>query len=298
MRLPYAHRIKLVPYNNFYGVNAIKVDLHCHSTISDGVLSPAQVARRAHANGVQLWALTDHDEVDGLDEAQATARGLGMAFIPGIEISVTWSGQTVHVVGLNIDRHNQALKDGLTNVRAGREGRARKMADKLAGLGISGAYEGALAYAANSAMVSRTHFARYIVAHGYCKNLQEVFDRYLGDGKPGNVPVQWSSLAQAVEWILGAGGRAVIAHPGRYKYSAMQFDALFENFKDLGGTAIEVITGSHTVSQYDEYTKVAKRYGFMASCGSDFHSPTEARLDLGDLPPLPANLTPVWHDWV
>ncbi len=285
-------------YNSFYGANAIKVDLHSHSTISDGVLPPAQVAQRAHANGVQLWALTDHDELDGLDEAETTARGLGMGFIPGIEISVTWSGQTVHVVGLNVDRHNQALNTGLSAVRAGREGRARKMADKLASLGIPNAYEGALSYAANSAMVSRTHFARYIVAQGHCDSLQAVFDRYLGDGKPGNVAVQWSSLEHAVGWILGAGGRAVIAHPGRYKYSAMQFDALFEDFKGLGGQAIEVVTGSHTVSQYDEYAKVAKRYGFMASCGSDFHSPKEARLDLGELPPLPSGLTPVWHDWV
>lgn len=259
---------------------------------------PAKVAQRAHANGVQLWALTDHDELNGLDQAEAAAQELGMGFIPGIEISVTWSGQTVHVVGLNIDRHYPALAAGLADVRQGREGRARQMADKLASLGIEGAYEGALAYAANSAMVSRTHFARYIVAHGYCNSLQEVFDRYLGDGKPGNVRVQWSSLEHAVGWILGAGGRAVIAHPGRYKYTAMQFDALFENFKDLGGQAIEVVTGSHTVSQYEEYAKVAKRYGFMASCGSDFHSPTEARLDLGKLPPLPSGLTPVWHDWV
>lgn len=290
--------IRSRPYKRFYGADAIKVDLHSHSTISDGVLAPDEVARRAHANGVQLWALTDHDELGGLDLAQATAASAGMGFVPGIEISVTWSGQTVHVVGLNIDRGNPALNHGLDQIRAGREGRARQIADKLATMGISGAYEGALAYAANPVMVSRTHFARFLVAHGYCDNMQMVFDRYLGDGKPGNVAGQWSSLEGAVGWILGAGGRAVIAHPGRYKYTTMQFDALFDQFKDLGGSAIEVITGSHTVKQYEEYAKVARRYGFMASCGSDFHSPTEARLDLGELPPLPSDITPVWHDWI
>ncbi len=245
-----------------------------------------------------MWALTDHDELGGLDLAQATAASVGMGFVPGIEISVTWSGQTVHVVGLNIDRDNAALNQGLDQIRAGREGRARQIADKLATMGISGAYEGALAYAANPVMVSRTHFARFLVAQGYCDNMQMVFDRYLGDGKPGNVAGQWSNLEQAVGWILGAGGRAVIAHPGRYKYTAMQFDALFDQFKDLGGTAIEVITGSHTVKQYEEYAKVARRYDFMASCGSDFHSPIEARLDLGELPSLPSDITPVWHDWI
>lgn len=165
-------------------------------------------------------------------------------------------------------------------------------------MGVPDSYEGALPYAANPALISRTHFARFLIEKGYCKNMQMVFDTYLGENKPGNVPVHWSSLEQAVGWIRGAGGRAAIAHPGRYSYSSMQFDALFEQFKDLGGAAIEVITGSHTPDQYVEYAGVARRYGFMASCGSDFHSLKEARLDLGDLPPLPSDLTPVWHDWI
>lgn len=253
---------------------------------------------RAHANGVQLWALTDHDELSGLPEARRVAEAAGMQFIPGVEISVTWSKQTVHILGLGIDELDTELNAGLVGICKGRSVRAHEMADRFTALGVPDSYEGALAYAANPALISRTHFARFLVERGYCKNMQMVFDKYLGENKPANVPVYWSKLEEAVGWILGAGGRAVIAHPGRYGYSPMQFDALFEQFKDLGGSAIEVITGSHTFDQYAEYAAVARRYGFMASCGSDFHSPKEARLDLGELPPLPSDLTPVWHDWI
>lgn len=221
-----------------------------------------------------------------------------MFFVPGVEISVTWAKQTVHVLGLGINELDDTLNAGLAGIRGGRMVRAREMADRLAAMGVPGSYEGALPYAANPELISRTHFARFLIEQGYCKNMQMVFDKYLGENKAANVQVHWSTLEQAVGWIRGAGGRAAIAHPGRYGYSPMQFDALFEQFKDLGGAAIEVITGSHTPDQYVEYAGVARRYGFMASCGSDFHSPTEAKLDLGELPPLPADLTPVWHDWI
>ncbi len=276
----------------------IKVDLHCHSTISDGVLAPAQLAARAHANGVQLWALTDHDEVSGLASARAEAKSLGMSFVCGVEISVTWAKHTVHVLGLGINELDTGLLAGLAGIREGRSVRAHEMADRLTSLGVPHSYEGAVAFASNPALISRTHFARFLVEHGYCKNMQAVFDKYLGENKPANVQVQWSTLDDAVGWIIGAGGRAAIAHPGRYNLSPLQFDALFEQFKSLGGTGIEVITGSHTPDQYVEYAKVAKHYGFMASCGSDFHSPKETRLDLGDLPPLPSGLKPIWHDWI
>lgn len=283
---------------NFLKGFRIKVDLHCHSTFSDGVLAPAQLAARAHANGVQVWALTDHDELSGLADARSIAEATGIRFIPGVEISVTWAKQTVHVLGLAIDELDTELNAGLAEIRKGRLLRAREMADRLTALGIPDSYEGALKFAANPLLISRTHFARFLVENGYCKNMQMVFDKYLGENKPANVPVHWSTLEEAVGWIIGAGGRAVIAHPGRYAYSPMQFDALFEQFKDIGGEAIEVITGSHTLEQYVEYAGVARRYGFMASCGSDFHSPKEARIDLGNLPPLPSDLTPVWHDWI
>ncbi|HEY5800169.1 MAG TPA: 3',5'-nucleoside bisphosphate phosphatase [Burkholderiaceae bacterium] len=272
-------------------------DLHCHSTISDGDLTPEQVAARAHANGVDVWALTDHDEIDGIARARATCGQLGMRFVPGVEISVTWAGETLHMVGLQIDETNAALRDGLRHTRGGREQRARDIGHQLALAGIPDAYEGALRFVGNPDLISRTHFARFLVEIGACRDVQDVFRNYLTEGKPGYVPHRWARLADAVQWVLGAGGVAVIAHPGRYKYTALQFGALFDEFKQLGGTAIEVVTGSHTPEQYAEYAQVARRYGFLASRGSDFHSPRESRIDFGVLPPLPAGLTPVWHDW-
>jgi len=276
----------------------LSVDLHCHSTASDGMLSPAQVAQRAHANGVQLWALTDHDTLSGLPQAQETAQMLGLRFIPGVEVSVTWSGRTVHIVGLGVNPDHAPLRDGLEHVRRGRTARAQAMADKLAEHGMPGAYAGALRHAGDPALISRTHLARFLVEAGYCKHIKVVFQRYLADDGPCYVPMQWATLGEAVDWIVGAGGKAIVAHPGRYAFSDLQFDALFDTFRDLGGVGIEVVTGSHSPAQYREYATVAKRYDFQASCGSDFHGTGESRLDLGRLPPLPAGLTPVWHDWL
>ena len=275
----------------------LNIDLHCHSNISDGMLSPAAVAARAHNNGVQVWALTDHDEIDGIAEARAAAQELGMVYVPGVEISITWAGQTVHIVGLQIDETNQALVQGLATTRSGRERRAHDMADQLAVVGIPDAFEGALHFVGNPDLISRTHFARYIVDLGVCADISEVFRKYLTEGNPGFVPHRWATLEQAVTWICGAGGTAIVAHPGRYNFSDLAFDALFDEFKQLGGTAIEVITGSHTIDQYSQYAKVANNYGFLASRGSDFHGPGESRIDLGALPPLPASVTPVWHNW-
>ncbi|SMP70643.1 3',5'-nucleoside bisphosphate phosphatase [Noviherbaspirillum suwonense] len=272
-------------------------DLHCHSNVSDGLLAPATVAARAKARGVDVWALTDHDEVSGIPEARAAAAALDLPFVPGVEISITWAGQTVHIVGLRIDERNEELLRGLASTRSGRELRAREMAEQLAAAGIPDAFEGALRYAGNPDLISRTHFARYIIDRGVCHDVPAVFRNYLIEGKPGYVPHRWATLAQAVGWITGAGGVAIIAHPGRYKFDAMAYDALFEEFRRLGGVAIEVVTGSHTPDQYGEYAKVAQRYGFLASRGSDFHGPGESRIDLGELPALPASVTPVWHDW-
>ncbi len=273
------------------------IDLHCHSTVSDGELAPAGVVARAHAQGVDVLALTDHDEVGGVAEAAAAAAALGMAFVPGVEISVTWANKTVHIVGLRVDPTDATLLEGLTQTRSGRLGRAAEMGRRLEAQGIAGAYEGALALAGNRNLVSRTHFARFLVEGGYCRDIQHVFERFLGPGQPAFVPMQWSRLEDAVAWIRGAGGTAVIAHPGRYDYTPNAFHAFFETFRDLGGEGIEVVTGSHTPDQYPEYAEVARRYGFLASRGSDFHSPSEGRVDLGGLPPLPADLTPVWADW-
>ncbi|KXU86339.1 phosphoesterase [Paraburkholderia monticola] len=276
----------------------MNADLHCHSTVSDGQFAPADVARRAHANGVTLWALTDHDEVGGQREARATAEALGMDYLSGVEISVTWAGRTVHIVGLGIDPSSQILIDGLARTRDGRAARAEAIGEQLATLGIPDAYEGARHYVSNPDMMSRTHFARFMVEHGHCANTQEVFDRYLGDGKPACIAHRWAKLADALGWIQAAGGVAIVAHPGRYAYSQLEFDTFFGEFIDLGGKAIEVVTGSHTPDQYREYADVARRFGFEASRGSDFHAPGEGRIELGALPPLPADLKPVWERWL
>ena len=274
--------------------SSLNADLHCHSVVSDGTLTPEQLAERAYANGVRLWALTDHDELGGQERARAAANSLGMDYLSGVEISVTWMGQTIHIVGLGIDAAHAGILEGLRRTREGRGLRARQMAEQLLKAGIPGAYEGALHFAGNHELISRTHFARFLVEQGICKDTDQVFKRYLVEDKPGYVPHLWATLDDAVAWIKGAGGAAVIAHPGRYKLSAMQMDELYKRFKEIGGMAIEVITGSHSPSQYQTYGKIAQHYGFLASRGSDFHDPEESYIDLGTLPHLPDHLTPVW----
>lgn len=276
----------------------LNIDLHSHSSQSDGVLPPTDVAVRAHANGVDWWALSDHDETSGLAEASKAARDLGLGFIPGVEISVTFCDKTVHVLGLNIDPGQPELSAGLAGIRYSRFERARKLADLLSGCGIDGAFEGAMRHVDNPDLIGRVHFARFLLEQGHCKSLQQAFDRYLGDGKRAFVPVRWASLEQAVGWILAAGGKAVIAHPGRYRYTPQQQDALFGTFKSLGGRGIEVVTGSHTPAQSVHYTQVALTYGFEASRGSDFHAPGAGRADLGGMPDLSDRLVPVWRDWI
>lgn len=275
----------------------LNVDLHCHSHVSDGALAPAQVAALAHANGVDVWALTDHDEIGGVAEARQAARDLGMRHVSGVEISITWAARTIHIVGLRFDENNEDLVRGLASTRSGRERRAREMADQLAQAGIPDAFEGALKYVGNPDLISRTHFARYIIETGACADVPEVFRNYLTEGKPGFVPHRWASLKDAVGWIRGAGGIAVVAHPGRYELDELELDVFLREFKRYGGVGIEVVTGSHTPDEYPVFAKVAQQYGLLASRGSDFHAPGESQTELGGLPPLPATLQPVWHDW-
>ena len=273
----------------------INADLHCHSVVSDGTLTPEVLAERAKANGVNLWALTDHDELGGQQRARAAANALKMDYLAGVEISVTWMGETIHIVGLGIDADHVGLIEGLRMTRDGRANRAKLIAEQLLKVGIPGAYEGALHHAGNHDLISRTHFARFLVEAGVCKDTYQVFKNYLVEDKPGYVPHMWAKLDDAVAWIKAAGGVAVIAHPGRYsRLNALQMDELYQHFKDIGGLAIEVITGSHTPDQYQTFGKIAQQYGFLASRGSDFHSPDESRIDLGQLPHLPDHLTPVW----
>jgi predicted metal-dependent phosphoesterase TrpH len=275
----------------------LNVDLHSHSTISDGVLSPTEVAQRAKAQGVHVWALTDHDEVSGIAEARQAAHDLGLKFVTGVEISVTWANCTIHIVGLQIDETNPTLIAGLKKTRSGRDTRGRDMADGLAKVGIPNAFEGALKYVGNPDLISRSHFARYLIEIGVCPDVSSVFRNYLTEGKPGFVPHRWATLSDALAWIHAAGGVAVVAHPGRYNLSPLAMQEFLSEFKRLGGVGIEVVTGSHTPDQFDEYALVAERYGFMASRGSDFHEPGYALTELGQLPSLPKNLVPIWKNW-
>lgn len=273
----------------------LNADLHCHSSVSDGTLTPEAVAERARRNGVDLWALTDHDEVGGQARARAAAALHGMGYLTGSEISVTFIHQTVHIVGLGFDAEDAALVQGLAHTRGGRERRARDMAAGLERAGIPGAYEGALKFVGNPDLISRTHFARYLVEAGFCSDTHEVFRRYLTEGKPGYVEHRWATLSDALKWITGAGGIAVIAHPGRYDFTPNEEFALFTEFKALGGQGVEVVTGSHTPAEYHRYADMAQEFGLLASRGSDFHDPAESHTDLGTLPPLPRQLNPVWE---
>ncbi len=273
----------------------INADLHCHSVVSDGTLTPEALAERAKSNGVELWALTDHDEIGGQHRAAAAAKAQGMKYLTGTEISVTFIGKTVHIVGLGFDPDSEALKTGLHSTRGGRKERAMEMADGLAKVGIRGAFEGALQFVGNPELISRTHFARFLVESGVCKDTSEVFRKYLTEGKPGFVPHRWATLKDAVGWITAAGGMAVIAHPARYGFTANEEYALFTEFKGHGGRGVEVVTGSHSAAEYVTYAEVAKEFGLAASRGSDFHSPDESHTELGTLPYLPGGLTPVWE---
>jgi predicted metal-dependent phosphoesterase TrpH len=280
----------------------IDYDLHCHSTVSDGLLTPTELVTRAAERGVKFLALTDHDDVDGLDEAAKVSAQLGISFINGVEISVTWRSHTLHVVGLRIDPHYPVLVEGLRQIRSGRRHRAELMAESLARCGIGGVLVGAYRYAKNPDIIGRTHFARYLVEAGHCKDVGSVFKRYLVKGKPGYVPHQWADLQDAINWIRGSGGIAVLAHPGRYtagrkamgKSTMME---LLEEFTEMGGQAIEVVTGSHTPPQYAEFARYATEFGLLSSCGSDYHGPGESFRDLGRLPDLPLECKPVWGEW-
>jgi predicted metal-dependent phosphoesterase TrpH len=277
-------------------------DLHCHSKFSDGTLTPTQLVQRAAERGVKVMALTDHDDVAGLAEARAAAAQCGMAFIDGVEISVSWRSHTLHVVGLAINPDDPALTQGLCGVRSGRGERAQKMSDALAKVGLGGMLAGARHYASNPNMIGRTHFARYLVETGHCKDVKSVFNRYLVKGKPGYVPHQWASLADAIGWIRGGGGIAVLAHPGRYMtgrngMGKKNMRELLAEFVELGGRAIEVVTGSHTPEQYAEFASYAEEFGLLASCGSDFHGPGESYRDMGRLPDFPLGCKPVWEAW-
>lgn len=275
---------------------AAQIDLHCHSTISDGLLSPQDLVAHAAKSGVKVLALTDHDDVSGLQAAREAALQHGVHFINGVEISATWKKRTLHIVGLKIDAENAALKTALDKVRIGRDERAQEMAAGLAKVGIEGAYEGANAIAKKS-ILTRSHFAQFLVQSGHAKDVKTVFKKFLVKGKPGFVDHQWMSLEAAVGLINDSGGSAVIAHPGRYDLGAINMLLLMHEFRSYGGAAIEVVTGSHTPPQYQQFAKIAHQFSLKSSIGSDYHGPGLSYMAMGCVPELPAGCVPVWDDW-
>ncbi|MCG7870953.1 MAG: PHP domain-containing protein [Candidatus Thiodiazotropha lotti] len=271
-------------------------DLHSHSTASDGTLSPRALVQRAAEAGVEVLALTDHDTTAGIDEASEAAQSCGLVLIPGVEVSVSWNRQTVHLVGLNVDPHDPNLNGGLQRLRDFREWRAEEIGRRLDKAGISGAYEGARSLA-EGGLVSRTHFARFLVRSGIVEDERKVFKRFLVSGKPGHVPGAWASLEEAVGWIHAAGGQAVIAHPARYKMTRSKLRQLLKTFVALQGDGLEVVSGSHSRDDYINMAKHAKDFDLMASAGSDFHCPQNPWIELGRLPGLPEGCKPVWQNW-
>lgn len=271
-------------------------DLHTHSTASDGAYSPSELVERATTAGITTLALTDHDTVQGLAEARLAAEIHGIALIPAVEISTSWHGQSIHVVGLSIDETQTELQTGLADLQRIREGRAVEMGERLARAGFPDACEIARALAGGG-MITRTHFARYIVECGRAKSVKDVFRHFLKPGKPGYVPTQWAALEEAIGWIRHAGGTAVLAHPQRYKISGRVRRTLVGEFKECGGIALEVVAGTDQAADIQANTELARRFGLAASAGSDFHSPAHSWLKLGRLPPLPAGLLPVWEIW-
>lgn len=276
----------------------VVADLHSHSRYSDGTLEVAELVRLAKSRGVNLLALTDHDELQGLPEARLAAQEQGMQWISGVEVSAEWQGASVHILGLRIDAEYAGLRSALSATRAMRKIRAQRMSDSLAEAGIPNVLGGALAYAPNPELISRTHFARYLVDIGVCASFGEVFGRFMKPGKPGYVKQQWLPMADAIALIHGAGGRAVIAHPGRYDVDPCGgVNALLRAFTDAGGDGLEVVCAAHHPSEWALFGALSRKFGLLASIGSDFHSHEESRVKFGDLPRLSPNLKPVWHDW-
>ncbi len=271
-------------------------DLHCHSTASDGELTPVELVKHAVECGVDVLALTDHDVTDGLSAAAEEARRHDLEFISGVEISANWNGNLIHIVGLNFDVENSQLQDGLAGLREQRTERAAEMARLLTKAGMPGSLEGAQSFSSGQ-ILSRTHFAQFLLQAGHIKTMQEAFDRYIGAGKPAYVAAEWTSLKQAVDWITAAGGQAVIAHPGRYKLSATKLRQLIEAFKAAGGKGLEVISGKQDINMTRNLADYIIRYQLFASVGSDYHGPSQVWRNMGKMPTIPKGCQPIWNLW-
>jgi len=275
---------------------ALRYDLHMHSSASDGILTPRSLVDRVAEAGIDVMALTDHDTTDGVEEAISAGHERGVRVIPGAEISVNWQGALLHILALGVDIHEPILQQGLESQRTRREARAVAIGARLAATGVEGCLEGARGFSSGPS-IGRPHFAADLVARGFAKDKATAFRKFLRPGKPGYVSCEWASLEVAIGWIKAAGGRAVIAHPARYRLTASKMGRLCDEFKALGGDGIEVVSGTHSPHDNIMAAGVASRFDLMASQGSDFHDPAQTWLGFGCLPSLPENLTPVWHDW-
>lgn len=274
----------------------LSYDLHSHSSASDGSFTPTELVQYAAKNGVDVLALTDHDITSGIEEAKQAANGLGLSIIAGVEISVIWRKQTLHILGLNIDAGNAELQLGLSKIRQSRVTRAQKIGNRLAKAGIEGTYEAACAIS-NSENVTRTHFAKVLIERGCAKDMKQVFKRFMVKGKPGFVAGEWVAMEDALNWVKEAGGVSVIAHPARYRLSATKLRLMIEEFMAAGGQGIEVISGSHSTQEAANIAGLARRYDLLASRGSDFHDPAIPYINMQTLPSLPSDLSPVWEAW-
>lgn len=274
----------------------LEYDLHSHSTASDGILSPSLLVSQAQGTGLRYLALTDHDTTEGIAEAKIAADQIGIILVPGVEISVTWGNITVHLVGLGIDHANAKLQQELAGLRKFRAWRAEEIGRRLAKHNIHMAFEGAKNIS-NGTLISRTHFARFLVQQGFATEERQVFKHFLVPGKPGHVPGEWAKLDQAVDWIKQAGGQAVLAHPGRYKISHDNLRLLITEFRAAGGQAIEVVSGSHCPEDNHAMARLALEFEVLSSAGSDFHRLGANWHELGRLPQLPSGCIPVWRDW-
>ncbi|GAB1257194.1 PHP domain-containing protein [Aurantivibrio plasticivorans] len=261
-------------------------DLHTHSSESDGILNPEELVSSAKSAGIEYLALTDHDTVSGIQQAKISGEALGVNVIPAIELSCTWSGVGIHIVGLHIDVHAKSMVNGVAQQKAARAERSELIAARLEKKGIEAPLEGAQRHAGGD-LVTRPHFAAYLVEKGYVTSINAAFRRYLGAGKCGDVKQFWPEMDEVVRWILQSGGIPVLAHPKRYKMTNTKRRRLVEVFCDAGGQALEVISGSQTADETRYLADLAEHFGLYASAGSDFHNPEWPWHSLGGFGKLP-----------